>query len=332
MAFTISKILLAALYVAIWSSGFPTLAGEAAHCGTENFDLSILEFCFLDGVCCGLTASCPQVAKCFDDRSCSDALGCEVPGISAPATSTLTCAPSQTCATSMITVAASTRFITFACFDVSTSIVEDNASISMSMLMLFGNLAPTSSATYDTDQAVWTTVTQVSGTDDTYPFYTTATNLQPEYPPLSTGTSLYTSTQLATAATTMAQYSTSDFSASTSTAHSTWPTGAQATPSNTKVPNHTAMIIGVVSGSLTGVAIIWVSLDYLYLRLKHHRRHSISDCSDDNILEHHENEKQVPYGYYGTNRAGTIPKDTSAREVNTEPAELPAEVVADDRV
>ncbi|KAK7749702.1 hypothetical protein SLS53_000281 [Cytospora paraplurivora] len=338
MAFTISKILLAALYVAIWSSGFPTLVGEAAHCGMEKPDLSILEFCFLDGVCCGLTASCTQVAKCFDGRRCSDALGCEVPGISAPATSTLTCTPSQTCATSTITVAASARFITFACFDVSTSIVEEYASIAMSKPKRFPHLAPTS--TYDTDQAVWTTVTQILGTDDIYPFYTTATNSQPEYPPPASDTSLYTSAQPTTAVTNIAQYSASDFSVSTSTAHSTWPTGAQATPSNTslestpstKVSKHTTMIIGVVAGSLTALAIVWVSLDYLYLRIKHHRRHSISDCSDDSILAHHENKKQIPYGYYGTNRAGTIPKDTSVREVNAEPAELSAEVVADDHV
>lgn len=89
MAFTISKILLAALYLAIWGSGFPTLVGKRTHCNMENADLSKIDFCFLDGVCCGVTASCPQVAKCFDDRRCSDALGCEVPGISASATSTL---------------------------------------------------------------------------------------------------------------------------------------------------------------------------------------------------------------------------------------------------
>lgn len=249
-------------------------------------------------------------------------------------------APSQTCATSTITVAASTSFITFACFDVSTGSVEEYASIAMSMPMRFPHLAPTSS--YDTEQAAWTTVTQVLGTDGNYPFHTTATSSQPEDPLLATDTSLYTSAEPITALTTMAQHSVSGFSTSTSTstAQSTWPTGAQATPSSTslestpraKASNHTTMIFGVVSGSLTALAIIWVSLDYLRLRIKHHRRHSISDCSDGGILAHQDDEKQTPYGYYGTNRAGTIPKDASAREVNAEPVELSAEVVAADRV
>lgn len=75
-------------------------------------------------------------------------------------------------------------------------------------------------------------------------------------------------------------------------------------------------------------------MDYLLRRRRNNRhRHSISDSSDDDGLAQHKEEQQqqqqqqqmqVSYGYYGTNRAGVIPKGARAFQAVAEPAELPA--------
>lgn len=121
MAFTITKILLIALYVATWAHSLPTMAGEVSSCGMEDYtnttctsrnlgcsgissdaiaehnassnddtNTSRVETCYPGEPCCGTIESCSQVGRCFDEYRCSGPSGCAVPGGSALITSSFT--------------------------------------------------------------------------------------------------------------------------------------------------------------------------------------------------------------------------------------------------
>ncbi|ROV93604.1 hypothetical protein VMCG_08117 [Cytospora schulzeri] len=311
-------------------------------------DPSITAFCSFDYSCCRTTGSCHNIGKCFDNGPCSNASGCDVPGPSASTTSTFTCrdsAPTQTCAASLITAGAPAGYLTFACFDIRTraaDVVQPGASriTPMPILESFPIISDSdlaSDSTSDADRSLLAVVTKTLEDVDTFPFGTsteTYISALSEYAPLVTETPPSSS---ADPASTIA-VSAYDSSAPASTSQTT----VQATPTNTSPktkssaanPNRTAIVAGGLFGTVAFLAISITSVDYLVKRIKNNRcRQSISDSSSDSeALTRHKDESQMTaYGYYGTNRAGVVPKGSKVLEANLEPAELPAENVAKHR-
>lgn len=119
MAFTITKILLVALYIVTCANSLPTIAGEVSSCGKQEVtdgtsiyldcsglssdaiaspdanasfiaDPLTMAVCFPDESCCGTIQNCFQVSRCFDNERCSGPSGCDIPGRSAAATSSFT--------------------------------------------------------------------------------------------------------------------------------------------------------------------------------------------------------------------------------------------------
>ncbi|KUI71780.1 hypothetical protein VM1G_07117 [Cytospora mali] len=361
MAFTIIKILLTALYVATWTNSLPimtregsggceengtdalssyidcsVLSGNTNPVSNANTDSSTPDFCFFDDSCCSTTSSCPKVGKCFDHESCSDTLGCDVPGLSAPTTSTFTCAPTQTCATSMVIASASSKFITFACFDIRTRVAEDEPGVAAvtPMPKLYPDASdPAPEANPGAEPAVSMLVTQTVLDGASYPWDTTTAtpaSTPSKETPLATDTSTSSSRRPTTSTTPIAQASSSLLPSSTSVQAKPTNTGSKAAPS-TPAPSHTAIIVGGLVGTLAFVAIFITVFDYLIKRRKYSHRHSISDGSDDGALVQHKEEQQMAYGYYGTNRAGIAPKGSKVFEANAVPVELPVEDIADHR-
>jgi hypothetical protein len=201
---------------------------------------------------------------------------------------------------------------------------------------------PVCDLAYHVDTPLAMTVSQALTDVDTYPFITI--------------TEIYVSTSSrdAALATDIPLSSSADRTGTvtlttqkSSTSASRWQTTVQPTPANTssnstpgaRGPSRTAIVAGGLFGTIAFLAVSITSVDYLVRRRKKNRcRHSFPDSSssssssDNEALEHNKEEPQmVAYGYYGTNRAGVIPKGSKALEASAEPVELPAEDVTDHR-
>ncbi|ROW02745.1 hypothetical protein VSDG_01701 [Cytospora chrysosperma] len=368
MAFNITKVFLMALCVATWVDSLPTMTGEISDCGRELesntntssiladcsglsgdikannnavsndiTDPSTVGVCF-ESSCCGMVKSCHKVGKCFDSVHCFDPSGCDMPGLSASATSTFTCAPTQTCATSLITTGSPPSFLTLACFDIRTRIAEvEPGAVRVTPMPERGleDPDPVSDLAYHVNTPL---VSQVLTDVDTYPFIT----ITEVYASTSSGdAALATDIPLSSSADRTGTVTLTTQKSSTSA--SRWQTTVQPTPANTssnstpgaRGPSRTAIVAGGLFGTIAFLALSITSVDFLVRRRKKNRcRHSFpsSSSSDNEALEHKKEEPQMPaYGYYGTNRAGTIPKGSKALEASAEPVELPAEGVADHR-
>lgn len=231
-----------------------------------------------------------------------------------------------------------------ACFDVRTMIaeVEPGAAKMTPMpnldsipILEDSDLAPVSTSYADTSLL---TVTQTLVDVGAYPFATITeiyVSTPSEDTPLATDISLSSAAESTGTVTLIVQ--------DPSTSASTWRTTVQATPTNisskstpgARGPSRTAIVAGGLFGTVAFLAVSITSVDYLVKRWKRNRcRHSISNSSssDNEALVHNKEEPQMTaYGYYGTNRAGTILKGSKVFEASAEPVELPAENVGQRR-
>lgn len=244
----------------------------------------------------------------------------------------------KTCATSLITTGSPPSFLTLACFDIRTRIAEVEPGAARVTPMPERGLEdpdPVSDLAYHVKNPL---VSQVLTDVDTYPFIT----ITEVYASTSSGdAALATDIPLSSSADRTGTVTLTTQKSSTSA--SRWQTTVQPTPANTssnstpgaRGPSRTAIVAGGLFGTIAFLALSITSVDFLVRRRKKNRcRHSFpsSSSSDNEALEHKKEEPQMPaYGYYGTNRAGTIPKGSKALEASAEPVELPAEGVADHR-
>lgn len=257
---------------------------------------------------------------------------------------------------------ATAKVLTVACFDVRARIADADAPSFASVTQMpqlhggpgieYTDFAPDWAS--DTDLTLIQTVTQtLDDVDDWLPESTTAeTSFSAESAPFATDAPQLSSSAEPTAQTATVMSISQD---TASPSPPTWMTSvqmsAQETPTSinsksstpgTSGPNRTSIIVGALFGTLAFLAISIASVDYLIKQRRYNRcRHSISDttCStaaDDTNFAHKEKEEQqqqqaAAYGYYGTNRVGTMTKGSRVLEANAEPAELPVENVAEHR-